>query len=118
MRAGPLDRRVVIEKKAPAQDGTGEEVDTWAPVIATGDHAVWMGKRDVRAGERFAAQQTVAEIDTVFTARWAPGFDEIQPDTHRLVYRGRVYNVQGVTELGRRDGIEIACAARGEAAFR
>ncbi|WP_395674705.1 phage head closure protein [Inquilinus sp.] len=118
MRAGLLDCRVVIERKTSPQDGTGEEVDAWAPAIATGDHAVWMGKRDVRAAERFAAQQTVAEIDTVFTARWAPGFEEIQPDTHRLVYRGRIYNIHGVTEIGRRNKIEIACAARGEAAFR
>lgn len=110
MRAGRLDRRVVIEVRSVARDATGQEVETWSPA-----KTVWMGKRDVRANERWGAQQVVAEIDAVFTARWRPGDVRLSTDNHRLVYAGRVYNILGITELGRRGGIEIACAGRGEA---
>lgn len=112
MRAGPLDRRVTVQEKVVTQSPAGGEIEVWSDL-----YALWMGKRDVRAAERFAAQQVVAEIDTVFTARFAPALLDIRPDTHRLVYRGRVYNIHGLTELGRRDGVEIACSARGEASF-
>lgn len=118
MRAGDLDRRVRIQVRVRSQSATGEEVSSWEEVpTAAADNAVWMGKRDMRATERWASEQTVAEIMSVFTAHWAPAFDLIQPDTHRLIYRDRVYEIHGIREIGRREGVEIAAAARAEAAF-
>lgn len=118
MRAGDLDRRVRIEKRTRTQAPGGQEVETWAAVpTGAADNCVWMGKRDMRANERWAADQNVAQIETVFTAHWAPAFETIQPDTHRLVYRSRVYEIHGIREVGRREGVEIAAAARGEARY-
>lgn len=111
MRAGRLDRRVAVQKKTVVMSPAGSEIRTWETVAT-----LWMGRRDMRAGERFAAQQTVAEIDTVFTARTHPALDEITPEGHRLIESGRIFEVQGVTQIGRNIGIEIACTARGEGA--
>jgi head-tail adaptor len=112
MRAGRLDRRVTVEARATTQSDTGEVVEGWSTI-----QTLFMGKRDVRAMERFTGTERVAEIDTVFTARWLPLMTYLQPDTHRLVYRSRVYEILGVTELGRTEGVEIACKARAEAAY-
>ncbi len=112
MRAGPLDRRVTVQARSTSQSAAGEVVETWTDLFT-----VWMGKRDTRAAERFGAEQRVAEVDATFMARWAPAFDAIRPDTHRLVYRSRIYQIHGITELGRREGVEIACQARAERAF-
>lgn len=113
MTAGRLDRRVVVQERTTSRDAaTGEQLETWAEA-----GTLWMGKRDTRAGERFSPDQVVAEIDTVFRARWSPALATVRPETHRLLYRDRVYNIHGVTELGRRETVEIACAARGEDGF-
>lgn len=117
MRAGELDRRVKIQKREITQSPTGEEVESWTTIPTSApDNCIWMGKRDMRANERWAAQQVVAELQTVFTARWYPAFDTIGPESHRLVYRGRVYDIHGIREIGRQEGVEIAAAARAEGA--
>lgn len=109
MKAGRLDRRVEVQVFSTTRDDTtGEEIETWTKVFDR-----WMTKRDVRATERFGADQVVAEIDTVFTGRYR-ACKTIRPDTHRFFFRGRVYNVLGATELGRLDAVEFACASRGE----
>lgn len=105
------DRRVTVQVRTRTQDATGQEVETWPASFRR-----WMRKRDVRATERYTAEQLVAEVDTVFTGRYLP-CDEIRPDTHRLLYRGRIYEILGRTELGRQDDLEFACAARGEASY-
>ncbi|CAN5480463.1 hypothetical protein BH10PSE7_BH10PSE7_15460 [soil metagenome] len=110
MRAGELDRRVDVQERTVTQGDVGENVESWSTV-----RTQWMGKRDVRAAERLKGNgELAAEIDTVFKARYLPGRD-IAPDTHRLLYGGRVYQIHGVTELGRGEAIEITCQARGEA---
>ena len=112
--AGPMDREVMVQVKTPSRGAAGGEEFTWSNV-----QLIWMSKRDVRANERIAANQKMAEVDAVFRARWSPLMDELdfRPDTHRLVYDGRAYEVHGTTELGRRDSVEIMCAARAEASF-
>lgn len=111
MQAGRLDRRVRIEVKTDSRGEAGGVTETWS----TAGRA-WMGKRDRRAQESWEGVQVVAEIDTVFTARWSPAFAEISPESHRLVYRNRAYEIHGVVELGRREAVEIPCTARGEVA--
>lgn len=106
-----LDRRIVIEQRDTEQDDTGEEIETWYKV-----REIFAGRKDVRAAERFAAQQSIAEIDTVFTVRWFPGL-EYRPDTYRVREGGRLYRVSGITEIGRRKGYEIAASARTEEAM-
>lgn len=112
MRAGKLDRRVTVEVRGLTQSQAGEQLEGWIPV-----NTFWMGKRDVRSSEKFTGHERVAEIDTVFKARWLPLMQSLKPDTHRLVYRGRIHEIMGVTELGRTEGVEIACVARAEGAY-
>lgn len=116
MRAGKLDRRIIIEVRADGspqtQDAFGEPIYSWS-TFAT----VWAGRRDVKARERFASvtSQVVADVDTVWTCRWFPLGEQVQPDTHRVFHAGRYFNIVGVAEIGRRQGLEISTTARAEA---
>lgn len=112
MRAGDRDRRIRLQERQLTQGPSGEEVESW---ISLG--LLWAGKRDMRADERWAANQLVAEISTVWTVNWFPAWETIGPDTHRLVYRDRIYEIHGLREIGRHEGIEIATAARAEASY-
>lgn len=112
MRAGARDRRVLLQERQLTQSPSGEEVESWNSL-----GRLWAGKRDMRAGERWAANQVVAEIVTVWELNWFPAWETIRPDTHRLVYRDQVYEIHGLREIGRQAGIEIATAARAERAY-
>lgn len=105
MRAGRLDRRITIQVRSQIRDSFGQSSETWADL-----HEVSASYKPVRAGERFAAQQTLGEEAAVFTIRYRADLS-LSPAEHRIVYRERVWNILGFSELGRREGWEIQAAA-------
>lgn len=108
MRAGRLDRRVTLQRRTVTRGSTGQEVETWAD-----ERRIWMSKRDVKASERFTGDQLVAEVDTIFTAR-ALAVSDVSPETHRLVYDDRIFELKGLREIGRRGWQELFALRRGE----
>jgi SPP1 family predicted phage head-tail adaptor len=105
VRAGALDRRIVLQRPEATQDEHGEPVTTWVTVAEVAAEV-----RPLRGVERFAAQQTVARVDTRFRIRWMPG---VVP-TWRIVFDRRSYDVDAVLEIGRREGFEILAQGRAE----
>jgi SPP1 family predicted phage head-tail adaptor len=83
----------------------GEAVETWT-TLAT----VWAEKIPVRGSERYAAMQTVAEVDTRFKIRYRTDVSPLD----RVVCNGITYDVLGVLEIGRREGWEILAKGRAE----
>jgi SPP1 family predicted phage head-tail adaptor len=108
MFAGPLDRRITLQRATTAQDDTGQEVQTWAD-LAT----VWASKRDVSDSERVAAAEVSASITTRFQIRWDTLWSDLNPKD-RVACDGKTYDIFGVKELGRREGLEITAAARAD----
>lgn len=104
MDAGALDRRVTIERATIMTDDYGTATQTWA-ALAT----VWASVEWIRDGERWAAAQVVAEA----TLRVQTRYRDVKT-TDRLIYEDVVYNIVGVKEIGRRDGLEITCAGRAD----
>ncbi len=100
MGAGQLDRRVRLERPEETQDATGGIVTTWK-LVAT----VWAGKRDTTAREYFSADSTRAEGDTVWTIRWRDGLQ----NKWRLVHGSDVYDIEGFSEVGRREFLTLFC---------
>ena len=105
MNAGKLDRRITLQRKSMTFNDAGEPVETWHE-IAT----VWAEKVDMRGSERYTAAQTVAQLDTKFRIRYR---QQITPIDRVLCY-GRVYDVGGILEIGRREGLELHAKARAE----
>lgn len=102
MRAGPLDRRVTLQRPTEVQDAAGAVTLTWAD-----EATVWAGRRDIRAREYVAADTTLADTEAVFTIRWR---SDVMP-RWRLLEGARIYDITGTAELGRRDGLELRCVA-------
>ena len=102
MNIGSLDRRVTIRTFTEAPDASGQPVITWSDLIT-----VAASKRDVTARERFAARQELAQQTSVFRIRHRT---DVTVEM-RLVYDSKTYDIQGLAELGRREGLDITARA-------
>lgn len=119
MRAGQLDRLVILQVRGRVQDGTGDMVEGWADLYPELSQGIPAQKIEGPAAERYVGAQLIAVAATVFRLRYFPALLEIYPDTHRLLYRTpsgavRTYLVHGAVEIGRREGVALACMARAE----
>lgn len=105
LRAGELDRRIVVQRAAHATDSFGHEVATWRDMATVPAKVT-----PVSDSERLRAQEIAASLTHRFVIRW--GFGVTVED--RIAYEGRTFEISGVKEIGRRVGQEITAAARGE----
>lgn len=107
MLSGPLDRRITLERFTYTTDpGSGEQIKVWSTLAV-----VSASKLDVSDSERVAAAEVSASITTRFQIRWDSDWSGLNPKD-RLTYAGRVYDIEAVKEIGRREGLEISAAAR------
>lgn len=105
INAGELDRRITLQRKTITVDSYGAETVSWA-TLAT----VWGKKTDMRGAERYTAVQSIAEVDTKFVIRYRRGLNPVD----RIACEGRTYDVGGILEIGRHEGMEIHAKARAE----
>ena len=108
MKAGNLDRRIVIERATVSRDQYNAPVEAWAE-LAT----VWASKTDVKDGERMRADAVSSEITTRFRIRYSATVADVNPKD-RVRFEGRIYDIVAVKEIGRREGIEITASARND----
>lgn len=102
MPAGRLDRRVTLQRPVEIQDSAGAVTLSWIT-----DVTVWAGRRDIRAREFIAADTTIADTEAVFTIRWHSAVRV----RWRLLENDRSYDITGIAEIGRREGLELRCVA-------
>jgi SPP1 family predicted phage head-tail adaptor len=108
MLAGRLDRRISILRATGAADSFNEQVETWGTLAV-----VWAHAAPVQDAERQRAGETLASKSYRFTIRYSSDVADIDP-RDRVVFDGRTYDVSGIKELGRREGLEITATARAE----
>jgi SPP1 family predicted phage head-tail adaptor len=107
LAAGRRDRRVTIERATTAGDSHGEDVETWAPVATR-----WAAVTPAPGTERFASAERAAEAPMRFVFRYETGLVTVED---RILHEdGRRYYVASVTEIGRREGLEVLATARAE----
>jgi SPP1 family predicted phage head-tail adaptor len=75
---------------------------------------VWAHAAPVRTPRRQRAGETLASKSYRFTIRYSSDVADVDP-RDRVTFDGRTYDVQGVKEIGRREGLEITATARAEA---
>lgn len=98
MKAGRLDRRLMIRRRVVDDGGQWGPVTTWpeGPVVwARIEH----GKED----EAFAANELYSVRIVTFETRY---MEEVGNED-RLECEGQFYDILGVREIGRRQGLEI-----------
>jgi SPP1 family predicted phage head-tail adaptor len=105
LRAGLLDRRIVLERRSETVDTSGQAVEVYDPI-----GTVWARVEPLGGREGFGQQQWVAVGDVRFTIRFR---DDITP-LHRVSYNGQFFDVVSVAEEGRREALLIVARARAE----
>lgn len=107
--AGRLDRRVTIVRDGVGtRDGHGQLVPG-APVLTE----TWASVRPAPGTERFVNAENAASAPMRFVFRWRA---DLVRETDRIEHDGLTFHVASVTEIGRREGIEVLATARGETA--
>ena len=72
---------------------------------------VWAERLELRGAERWSAQQVVATLTVKYRIRYR---DDITAQCMLVDDAGREYDLQPPIELGRKDGLELICAARSD----
>jgi len=104
MRAGKKNRRIRIEQLSNTRSDTGVKTDVW-----TLYKTVWADVSDKNATENFGADQYTTKITTMFKIDFIDG---LNPKDFRIVYRNRVYDIDGVKELGMNEAMEVVAEAQ------
>lgn len=98
IRAGELRHRITIETPTVTQNEYGEDVPTWGQAL------VW-AKAIETPGREFVAGAVQAEGRVVFLIR-----RRTVASTARVVWKGRTYGIEDVTEADT-DGTMLHCKA-------
>lgn len=105
--AGRMDRRITFQTFTESADGAGEPVKTWANLAS--NPTVWAEVLPLaltnRGGgmEVFDAEQILGLADTRFRIRYR---SDITVEM-RIVYASVNYDIESVSEIGRREGVDI-----------
>ena len=108
MRAGKLDRKIDVLRASTSRNGFNEEVAAWEPLAR-----VWAEAVPISDGERRRAGETLSSKKFRFTIRYSSQVYTVDP-RDRIRYDGRIFDINGVKDVGRREGIEITATARAE----
>ena len=110
--AGDLDRSITLEQRVVARDAaTGAEQVSWSTAAT-----VWAQVIESATASASAAGVGKGDAEAMATAarpsrvrlRWRAG---VERNTMRVnLGAGRLLRIIGVAELGRRVGLELACA--------
>jgi len=104
MRSGRLDRLITIKAKTITTNSLGEEIIVYSAIASD----IWAERLELRGAERFAAQQTVADISCKYRIRYRR---KIKPDCI-LIDGDNEYDIHAVLEIGRKQGLELICSTR------
>lgn len=109
MRLGKQNKRIVIRRaSAPTRNALNEPIESWA------EFGRFMAEQvQQRPMESWKAGQTAAQVERVWRVRWSDRAATITP-SDRLTCDAREFQIIGVTEIGRRVGIEIVGIAYSE----
>lgn len=103
MRAGKMDRRVTLLKwQQTGRDALNAPIEDFVPVAT-----VWAQQRPERGAERFSAAQIAGAKVMTFHIRFRSDISI----KDRLSYKGQVFEISDVRELGRQVVSEIDCVA-------
>lgn len=105
MRAGNLDRSIILQVATLTDDGHGNVVEGWADFATVRAEIL-----QATTAEYIRAWGASTEPAFAFRIRWVEGLTV----AHRIVYAGRIFPIVEIKEIGRRRGLEVRTAGYGE----
>lgn len=100
MDFGRLDRRIELQAANFTVSASGERSENWS-VFAT----VWAEERERPVREIEAGGTEQAQKEIVFFIRYRSDLSE----RNRVVYKGSVFNIENIREIGRKEALELRC---------
>lgn len=108
--AGKLDRRITIQVATETRDRAQDVILDWT-TAPTFD--LWANKTDQRGFEALGAQELVRTADTVFEVRRGPKSLAIHPESHRVVFGGKIFTIISIQEgKDRNDTLQLLTSSR------
>ncbi len=101
MISARMDRKITIQEPTTTTNDYGEKETTWSELAS-----VWADVKQQSARETWGAGK-IAETEIAFKIRHRTGIDE----TCRVVYDSINYDITGIREIGRQNGLEIMAKA-------
>jgi SPP1 family predicted phage head-tail adaptor len=101
--ADHLDRRVTIQRTVKTRDAVGQAIDAWEDVAT-----VWAEVKPESGSEGFETDRRTNIQRVLFRVRYREGIDT----TMRVVYRGQVHQIVGVSEPDRLVTLELSTEVR------
>ena len=108
MRAGRLNKRVLIQRKSVTRAGNGEEVVTWVDLVTTtDDHRVWGSIMPIRGREFFAAAQMQGAADCKITIRYRTDVTRAM----RILHGETIYTLtaEPINVGSKNESLELMC---------
>ncbi|WGD32010.1 phage head closure protein [Ancylobacter sp. WKF20] len=100
MRAGSLDRTIIVERSTETPDQYGAVTLTWAALATLRAQLVQSTTAEFMRSYGASTERVFA-----FRTRWLDGITT----QDRVTYDGAAFNIVELKELGRRKGLEIRC---------
>ncbi|MET3578208.1 head-tail adaptor [Mesorhizobium robiniae] len=101
MRAGKLDRTIVLQRRVQSVGDSGNVLSSWT-TIATVRAELVQATADESATDFGEAETDLC----TFRIRWPAS--EITT-AEQVFYAGAAYNIKHIVEIGRRRGLELRC---------
>lgn len=126
MRAGSLDRRITIQRKTSTQSASGAPGEAWANVVLRRPASMWPYKGD---DEKFSDPAIVAYERIEFRVRYSADVAALSPldriihpaltseqaaDPDFTIHERTIFDVMGVLEINRREGLRIITRRRAD----
>lgn len=109
MRAGKRNKRITIMKKGVVtRNALNEPIPSW---VKLGDF--WSARLTQKPTEGWKSGQTAAQVERAFNVRYTDRTRTITPQM-QLICDNRTFEIIGVVEHGRQEGIDIVAIASAE----
>lgn len=105
-----MDRRIAIQRATLTTNAYGERAESWA-TIAT----VWaeVQYKEGSGSESIQSNQIQSKQPVHFVIRYSTDVSGIKP-SDRVSYNSQTYQIEGVQEIGRQEGLRIVTSLRGK----
>lgn len=108
MTAGKLDRRIILQRFSGAVNAFNEIEEVWSDLVTR-----WAMVSPISDAERVRAGAVSATITTRFKIRYSTQVADLNPKD-RVSFEGKIFDIWGVKEIGRREYLEISASARAD----
>ena len=106
MRAGQLDRTIIIQRVSTTVDAAGTPAEMWTDLVTLRAQIVKGSTEEFIRGSGASDETAIA-----FRTWWRDGIT----NADRVIYEGVVHNLKEIKELGRRSGMELRTISYGKA---